>query len=82
MSHRMADAEVRAILRPHRDGGPVSRLYAAGEITPETRTALGRLFVALRRAGDQRSANQVLDVLAWVYDIGERPSPPGWTRHL
>ncbi|MCX5077755.1 hypothetical protein OG321_35390 [Streptomyces sp. NBC_00424] len=39
----LTDTDVREILRPHRDGGPISRLYATGEITEDTGPALGML---------------------------------------
>lgn len=78
----MHDAQVREIIRPHRDGGPISRLYATGEITVDTIPALGLLSADLEQQGRHPEADQLDDVIAYARDAGERPPVPRWiTSH-
>lgn len=75
----ITQAEIRDILRPHRDGGPISRLYATGEITSDTIPALGVLAASLEDSGHQPQADRVDDVIRYARDAGERPPIPRWT---
>ncbi|MFE9906436.1 hypothetical protein [Streptomyces achromogenes] len=60
----MKDVQVRCILRHHRDGGPISRLYATGDLTLDGRDA---------------DADQIRDVIDYVNQVGARPAVSGWT---
>ncbi|MFD7070376.1 hypothetical protein ACFV97_24435 [Streptomyces sp. NPDC059913] len=75
----LTDDDVRTILRDHRDGGTVSRLYATGEITADTIPALGVLSVELDDRGEHETAERVADVIAYADSAGERPPVKGWT---
>lgn len=81
MSH-LTDERIREILRPHRDGGPISRLYATGEITTDTVPALGMHAHLLEEEGEHEAADQVDDVLLYAQAVGERPPVDGWTAKL
>ncbi|MFK0154298.1 hypothetical protein ACIQVK_19760 [Streptomyces sp. NPDC090493] len=80
----ITETEIRDILRPHvgnrpisqlyLDGGPISRLYATGEITDATIPALGVLAADL----DDQAADQVDDVIRYARDVGDRPPVPRW----
>lgn len=74
----MTDNEVRDIIRPHRDGGPISRLYATGEITDDTIPALGVLAGTLDNQAQHTEAERVGDVIRYTRDAGERPPVPRW----
>lgn len=78
----LSDAEVRAILREHRDGGPISRLYATGEITSNTVPALGMLSTDLDDEGRQAEADRVEDVIKYARAADERPPVNGWVGKL
>jgi hypothetical protein len=81
MDH-LTDDLVRDILRPHRDGGPISRLYATGEITEDTIPALGVHCVMLEQEGRHSVADPVNAVMLYARDAGERPPVAGWTGKL
>ncbi|MDT0435656.1 MULTISPECIES: hypothetical protein [Streptomyces] len=70
----MTETQIRAIVRPIRDGGPISRFYATGEIQPGLIPALGAATVDL----DDTSADEVDDVISYVAAVGERPPVTGW----
>ncbi|MFJ1657195.1 hypothetical protein [Streptomyces anthocyanicus] len=74
------DTQVRDIIRPHRDGGPISRLYATGEITDDTVPALGLCSSELEDQGRHEEADQVDDVLAYVVEAGNRPPVDRWIK--
>lgn len=76
------DEDVRGILREHRDGGPISRLYATGEITEETIPALGVLSGELDDQGKNEEAERVCDVITYADAAGERPAVVGWVGKL
>ncbi|MFF3431465.1 hypothetical protein [Streptomyces sp. NPDC002602] len=78
----LTDTDVREILRPHRDGGPISRLYATGEITQDTAPALGMLSIELNEQGLHETGEQVTDVIAYTRSAGERPPVNGWTSKV
>jgi hypothetical protein len=78
----MNDRQIRNIIRAHRDGGPISRLYATGEITPDTIPALGTLAAQLEDAGDHNEAERLDDVIRYAQDAGQRPPVQRWiTSH-
>lgn len=78
----MRDAQIRDIIRPHRDGGPISRLYATGEITDDTIPALGFTAALLEDEGRHTEADRFDDVIRYARDAGERPPVPRWiTSH-
>lgn len=81
MDH-LTDDLVRDILRSHRDGGPISRLYATGEITEDTIPALGVHSAMLEQDGRQDAAEPVNAVILYARDAGERPPVAGWTGKL
>jgi hypothetical protein len=72
------DARVRDIIRAHRDGGPISRLYATGEISPDTIPALGVAAGLLELDGQQAESERLGDVIRYARDAGERPPVPRW----
>lgn len=74
----MHDAQVREIIRAHRDGGPISRLYATGEITPDTIPALGVAAGLLELDGQQTESERLDDVIRYARDAGERPPVQRW----
>ncbi|MFJ6729426.1 hypothetical protein ACIQPQ_31440 [Streptomyces sp. NPDC091281] len=74
----LTDARVRTILRPHRDGGPISRLYATGEIGPGLHTALTHLAATLYADDRDEDCQQIQDVLRYVRAVGGRPPVNGW----
>jgi hypothetical protein len=74
----MRDTQVRDVIRPHRDGGPVSRLYATGEITADTIPALGVLAATLDEEGRHEEAERLGDVIRYARDAGERPPVTRW----
>ncbi|WP_228994674.1 hypothetical protein [Streptomyces sp. DH8] len=76
------DADVREILRPHRDGGLISRLYATGEITGETVQAIGTAADRLYMNGQDVERDRLEDVIGYVREAGERPSVTGWVAKL
>ncbi|GGR70953.1 MULTISPECIES: hypothetical protein [Streptomyces] len=76
----MKDVQVRYILRHHRDGGPISRLYATGEITEHTDQALWARMADLTLDGRDAEADQIRDVIDYVNAVGARPPVSGWTR--
>ncbi|MFI2434660.1 hypothetical protein [Streptomyces sp. NPDC018693] len=76
------DAQVREILREHRDGGAISRLYATGEITEDTIPALGVLTYDLEQQGRDEDAERVGDVISYAHEAGERPPVDGWVGKL
>ncbi|MEU3060664.1 hypothetical protein [Streptomyces subrutilus] len=78
----LTDTDVREILRPHRDGGPISRLYATGEITTDTIPALGVLSVELDERGEHETAERLGDVIGYANGAGERPPVKGWTSKV
>lgn len=78
----MNDAQVRGILRAHRDGGPISRLYATGEISADTIPALGIAAGLLELDGQDTEAERLDDVIRYARDAGERPPVQRWvTSH-
>lgn len=81
MDH-LTDADVRAILRDHRDGGPIARLYATGEITEDTIPAIGLRLVELEERGEHETAERLGDVIRYALAAGERPAVRGWTGKL
>lgn len=81
MGH-LSDHDVREVLRPHRDGGPLSRLYAQGEITEATYPALGMLSVHLEEAGRHGEAERIAEVMWYVAVAGERPAAARWLAKL
>ncbi|MFB6955232.1 hypothetical protein ACFCXP_36935 [Streptomyces niveus] len=78
----LTDNNVREILRSHRDGGSISRLYATGEITESTIPALGMLSVELDEMGQHETAERVADVISYADSVGERPPVNGWTSKV
>ncbi|MEV5677053.1 hypothetical protein [Streptomyces sp. NPDC052179] len=76
------DAAVREILRPHRDGGVISRMYATGEITDATIPALGMLADQLHLDSRDEESDRLDDVIDYVRAAGERPSVTGWVAKL
>ncbi|MFF4179702.1 hypothetical protein [Streptomyces sp. NPDC001750] len=62
--------------------GPISRLYATGEITYDLLTALGMLFSGLDGDGEHDEAERIGDVVAYIAAVGERPPVTGWVRKL
>ncbi|MCG0066278.1 hypothetical protein L0F81_23805 [Streptomyces tricolor] len=75
----MHDARVRELLRPHRDGGPISRLYATGEITEHTTPALEERMIHLTLDARDTEADLIGDVIDYVVQVGARPPVSGWT---
>ncbi|MFE1129621.1 hypothetical protein ACFW6R_23445 [Streptomyces albidoflavus] len=79
----LTDNDVREILRPLRDGGAISRLYATGEITEETVPALGVLLSTREDAeGSSEETERLGDVITYAVEAGERPPVNGWTGKL
>lgn len=78
----LTDEDVRTILRAHRDGGPISRLYATGEITGATIPAIGMASAELEEADFLEEADLLEEVLDYVTAVGERPPVAGWTGKL
>ncbi|MFG2747992.1 hypothetical protein [Streptomyces xanthophaeus] len=76
MSDYLTDAEVRGIIRPLRDGGPISRLYATGEIQEDLIPALG---VAAGLEEDDEQTERIMDVIQYAHHAGDRPPVRGWT---
>lgn len=80
-----SDEDVHTILRPHRGGGPISRLYATGEINYDLLTAFGMLTSRLHADGEHEEAERIGDVVTYTFAAGERPRPPdgsgGFERH-
>ncbi|WP_406119680.1 hypothetical protein [Streptomyces anulatus] len=76
------DAAVREILRPHRDGGHISRLYATGEITGDTIQAIGTAADRLYADGQHMERDRLEDVISYVREAGERPPVTGWVAKL
>ncbi|MFF8789170.1 hypothetical protein [Streptomyces sp. NPDC015125] len=74
----LTDHEVRARLRAHQDGGPISRLFETGEIAEETFAALGVRADRCDAEGLAEEAEQVSDVAEYVSTIGERPPVSNW----
>lgn len=74
----MTDAQVRDIIRAHRDGGPISRLYATGEISTDTIPALGIAAGLLELDGQQAESERLDDVIRYARDAGERPPVTRW----
>lgn len=74
----MNDAAIRDIIRPHRDGGSISRLYTTGEIDTDTIPDLGLLAHTLDQEGHHEEAEQIGDVIAYARDAGERPPVTRW----
>lgn len=81
MTH-IDDATVREILRPHRDGGPISRLYATGEITHATVQSIGAVADRLYTDAQHTEFDRLEDVIAYVRGAGERPPVNGWITKL
>lgn len=78
----LSDNDVREILRDHRDGGVISRLYATGEITEDTIPALGVLSAELDGRGEDETAERIADVITYADAAGERPPVKGWTSKV
>ncbi|GHA94561.1 hypothetical protein [Streptomyces chryseus] len=78
----LTDDHVRTILKQHRDGGPISRLYATGEIEADTVPALGMLSTQLEEDGRHEDAEQLGDVIGYALSAGERPPVAGWVAKL
>ncbi|MEU7190944.1 hypothetical protein [Streptomyces sp. NPDC045369] len=78
----LTDNDVRMILRPHRDGGAIARLYATGEITGNTVPALGMLSLHLDERGEHETAERVADVISYADAAGERPPVRGWVTKV
>ncbi|MFD7884063.1 hypothetical protein ACFV3N_16690 [Streptomyces bauhiniae] len=74
----LTDAQVRTVLRPHRDGGPISRLYATGEIGPGLHTALTDLASKLYATDQDEESQKIEDVIGYVRAVGGRPPVRGW----
>ncbi|MEW2633354.1 hypothetical protein AB0903_17280 [Streptomyces sp. NPDC048389] len=74
----LTDEDVRTILREHRDGGAISRLYATGEIAEDAVPVLGMLSTQLEEDGRGEDAARVGEVLGYVLAAGERPPVTGW----
>ncbi|WP_411102424.1 hypothetical protein [Streptomyces sp. cmx-4-9] len=77
MSDYLTDAEVRDILRPLQDDGPVGRLYATGEIADELMLELTAL--ASPEGGGDEQADRIMEVIQYVTRAGYRPPVKGWT---
>ncbi|MFE0187700.1 hypothetical protein [Streptomyces sp. NPDC058989] len=75
MSHALTEAEVQEITQPIRDGGPISRLYATGEIQEDLFAALDE--AAANEVNDERY-KRIMDVVTYVQEAGERPPVAGW----
>ncbi|MEU9558010.1 hypothetical protein [Streptomyces fumanus] len=74
----LTEPQIRDILRPHRDGGPISRLYATGEIGDGLHTALDDLAATLLAADRDEQHEQILDVVRYVIAVGPRPPVARW----
>ena len=70
----LTETQIRDILRPHRDGGPISRLYATGEIGPDTIPELGVAAAEFEGA----EADRLDDVIRYAAAVGERPPVARW----
>ncbi|MDG9687870.1 hypothetical protein QC334_34950 [Streptomyces sp. DH18] len=81
MTH-IDDAAVREILRPHRDGGLISRLYATGEISPTTILTIGAVADKLHMDGRHAEFDRLTDVIDYAREAGERPPVKGWVTKL
>jgi hypothetical protein len=74
----MTDAQVRAIIEPHQNAGPIHRLHATGEIDDDTIPALGLLEAELAEQGRDVEADRISDVIRYVRDVGSRPPLTRW----
>ncbi|WP_199570544.1 hypothetical protein [Streptomyces murinus] len=72
------DQDVRDILRAHRDGGPISRLYATGEITEHTVPAINKRAGELFYEDQDEEAARLHDVIEYVTAVGARPAVARW----
>jgi hypothetical protein len=72
------DQDVRDILREHRDGGPISRLYATGEITEYTIPAIHKRVGELAYEDQDEEAERLQDVIGYVLAVGARPAVARW----
>lgn len=75
MSDYLTDAEVREVIRALRDGGPISRLYATGEIQEDLIPALG---VLAGFEDDDEQTERIMDVIRYANRAGDRPPVRGW----
>ncbi|MGC4947719.1 hypothetical protein ACLQ2N_16175 [Streptomyces sp. DT224] len=78
----LTDQDVRDYLRQHRDGGPISRLYATGEITEHTIPALIKRTGEMSYEEQDEEAERLHDVTGYVTAVGARPAVAGWTDKL
>lgn len=77
----LTDDDVRAILAPHADRrGAVGRLHNTGTIDQDTTTDLGALIIELNDAARFDDADQVVKVLGYAEQAGEREPVEGWTH--
>lgn len=74
------EQQIRDTLRPHLDSGPISRLYATGEITEHTVPALQNLIANLACNDRDPQADQVGDVITYAIQVGARPAVTRWTK--
>ncbi|GHH30108.1 hypothetical protein [Streptomyces rubradiris] len=75
----MTEQQIRDILRPYRDGGSISRLYATGEISEHTIPALVDLMASLDLDDRDTEIDQIHDVIDYVTQVGCRPPVTRWT---
>lgn len=76
------DDAVREMLRPHRDGGLISRLYATGEINGNTVLTIGAVADQLYLDGQHTEFDRLTDVIDYAREAGERPPVNGWVTKL
>ncbi|WP_318202935.1 hypothetical protein [Streptomyces sp. SCL15-4] len=75
----MKDAQVRQILRHHRDGdGPIHKLFRTGEITEHTAPTLRDRMIHLTLDARDTEADLIEDVIGYVVQVGARPPVTGW----
>ncbi|MFB6909154.1 hypothetical protein ACFCWB_33245 [Streptomyces bacillaris] len=74
----LTDHDVRAALRTHQDGGPISALFETGEIGENTFAALDRRVQEVEDQGDQEAADRLGDILTYAVEAGERPPMSNW----
>lgn len=76
------DQDVRDILRKHRDGDSISRLYATGEITEHTVPALNKLSGDLYFQGQDEDSERLHNVIEYATAVGARPAVASWIDKL
>ncbi|OKH90486.1 hypothetical protein [Streptomyces uncialis] len=75
---QLTDHDVRALLRAHQDGGPISHLFETGEINDDTFPALSQAAERLTEQGDHEGAETLCDAISYAAAAGDRPPVAGW----